>query len=64
MLFQNVSNVFAMLVLHYRIELLHIVEILLIKFWQILMLQWVFLKKWYDDLVVWFCSKFAHFFSD
>jgi hypothetical protein len=32
MLFQNVLNVFVMLVLHYQIELLHIVEILLIKF--------------------------------
>jgi len=46
MQFRNVSNVFVMLVLHYQIVLLHIEEILLIKFWQISMLPWGFSKKW------------------
>ena len=49
MLFRNVSNVFAMLVLHYQIERLLIEEILSIKSWLISMQLWAFSKKWFDE---------------
>jgi len=49
MLFRNVSNVFAMLVLHYQIERLLIEEILSIRSWLISMQLWAFSKKWFDE---------------